>query len=500
VSNFSLQSYDTATSSFDITEATEDFSVDGSNFANGNSTNLASDSNGNQTYDGTQVYTYDAWNRLITVSHGYRDGSNNLQHGQAAVTCSYDARGRRITKAVANTGNWDCTYNYYYSGNRQVEQQNGSAQTIKQFVWGLKYVDELIQTSLNSSPTSQSTCDTPYWAEQDANWNVLGIVNSSGVLTERYEYGAYGQRTPYISAGSSDPFCTAATTASRRFTVSGTVEPWALCEVGHQGLMHDEENGLVLNRARYFAPQAARFLQRDPCSYVEGLDIYQYARSSPVTLVDPTGLRSAPGVGQNGGATPPLDGPILGPIEGRGFGPGGNTGPYQAGWEWLWDSDDPTDLNFTGADPFTQGLEKGSGASQARADAMAAAAHACPPPGTAKLSGRTYYAPGFGGYLKDYFWNVPTGWLGLGNAEEAFVGGYVIDWDISEVNCCDHTANLHFHGYNVSGWSSATRLPFWRSVSLLGDTNIGVGRNRTQTFDWDEPITVGGGDSEPLPN
>ena len=81
----------------------------------------------------------------------------------------------------------------------------GSNQTVKQFVWGKGYIDELVQTSINSNPTAQSICDTPYWACQDANWNVLGLVDSTGTLTERYEYTAYGQRLVFISAGTNDP-------------------------------------------------------------------------------------------------------------------------------------------------------------------------------------------------------------------------------------------------------------------------------------------------------
>jgi RHS repeat-associated protein len=202
----------------------------------------------------------------------------------------YDVRGRRITKAVANTGSWDCAYNYYHDADSVVEEQNGSAQTIKQYVWGQTYIDELIQTSLNSNPTSQSTCDTPYWAEQDANWNVLGIVNGSGVLTERYEYSAYGQRTPYISAGSNDPFCTAATIASTRFTAGGTIEPWAICEIGHQGLVHDEENYLVYNRARYLSTSLGRLMTRDPAGYADSFSLYSYCNVHPTEIQDPTGL------------------------------------------------------------------------------------------------------------------------------------------------------------------------------------------------------------------
>jgi YD repeat-containing protein len=82
-----------------------------------------------------------------------------------------------------------------------IEERNGSNQTIKQFVWGKRYIDELVGISVNSSSLSNdATCDIPYWTLQDANWNVLGVVDASGVLTERYEYTAYGKRTVFRSS------------------------------------------------------------------------------------------------------------------------------------------------------------------------------------------------------------------------------------------------------------------------------------------------------------
>ena len=80
------------------------------------------------TYDGHLVYTYDAWNRLMTVAHGYRDSGNNLQHGQVFSTMVYDARNRRIQKTISNTGQWDCNYHYYYTNGWQlIETRNGSS-------------------------------------------------------------------------------------------------------------------------------------------------------------------------------------------------------------------------------------------------------------------------------------------------------------------------------------------------------------------------------------
>lgn len=70
----------------------------------------------------------------------------------------------------------------------------------------------------------------------------------------------------------------------------------ALCEVGHQGLFHDEEfgsqGGLVHNRGRTFHPRYGRFMQRDPAEYIEGANLYQYVSSNPIVGLDPAGLYS----------------------------------------------------------------------------------------------------------------------------------------------------------------------------------------------------------------
>jgi hypothetical protein len=71
---------------------------------------------------------------------------------------------------------------------------------IKQHVWGTRYVDELCQLTIYAASGDENPID--YWACQDSNYNVLGVVDSDAVLVERYE---------------------------------------GICEAGHQGLVHDEE-------------------------------------------------------------------------------------------------------------------------------------------------------------------------------------------------------------------------------------------------------------------
>jgi hypothetical protein len=262
--DLTIKSYDTATSSFDVTELEEHFTVDSSGYS---SDTLAYDHNGNLTYDGLQAYTYDAWNRLKTVAHAYRiavadGGDGNVHAGQVFDTLSYDAAGRRIKKAINGTGAMDCTYNYYLNGQSVIEEQNGSNQSIKDHVWGLQYMDEAVQTRVNTNPTGTASW-TSYWLCQDANYSVLGVVNSSGTLQERYEYSAYGQRQVFVSSGTNDPGCYTPAMMSTRAVASGSVvEPYGINGVGHQGLMHDEESDLVYNRARQLNPMLGRFMSQ----------------------------------------------------------------------------------------------------------------------------------------------------------------------------------------------------------------------------------------------
>jgi hypothetical protein len=67
------------------------------------------------------------------------------------------------------------------------------AVTYKQYLWGTQYVDELCQIAINDDPPAgdEDDCETTYYALQDANYNVLGMVDSDGGLTERYEYTPY---------------------------------------------------------------------------------------------------------------------------------------------------------------------------------------------------------------------------------------------------------------------------------------------------------------------
>lgn len=125
----------------------------------------------------------------------------------------------------------------------------------------------------------------------------------------------------YFSAGGNDPYCYAPTTASQKFVTSGSVTQfYGLCEVGFQGLMHDEESGVIYNRRRDDDTLLERFMEEEPygAQYFDGPNLYQYERSAPDELIDPMGL----GPGTVGGR------PIIGPPPPPPPGPPPYTGPY----------------------------------------------------------------------------------------------------------------------------------------------------------------------------
>lgn len=60
------------------------------------------------------------------------------------------------------------------------------------------------------------------------------------------------------------------------------------------GKERDEETGYSYFGARYFAPWLARWISADPAGYVDGPNLYRFARDNPVVLTDPDGRQAAP--------------------------------------------------------------------------------------------------------------------------------------------------------------------------------------------------------------
>ena len=77
---------------------------------------------------------------------------------------------------------------------------------------------------------------------------------------------------------------------SQRVVADSTTQPYGLCEFAFQGLMHEEEVGIIYNRARYVHPLFGIFMSHDPQGYVDGMNLYEYLGSGPIGALDPQGL------------------------------------------------------------------------------------------------------------------------------------------------------------------------------------------------------------------
>lgn len=204
---------------------------------------------------------FDAWNRLVQVS------VPSSTPGGAPVLFAeydYDGRGYRIANKSYSGGTLSSTRHYYYSNSWQVleERLNTDTTPDRQFVWGLRYIDDLILRDR----TTTGTLDERLYALQDGNWNVTTVVNASGTVQERYEYDPYGQLTvltPTFTARSASEF------------------DW---ETTYCGYRWDAGTALYAVRHRYYSPLLGTWLSRDPIGYAGGISQLRYSGNDPVML------------------------------------------------------------------------------------------------------------------------------------------------------------------------------------------------------------------------
>ncbi len=203
----------------------------------------------------------------------------------------YDGLGRRIWRRVTNSGDFDRIETYYYKDWQMLEARTvtldlqGEPEAdapVRQFVWGSRYIDEIVCMDVDTD--SDGDClDAGGSARQhylqDANWNVLAVREGTDVI-ERYEYDPYGTCRIYAGWNAAE--------GREDLTVIGASR--IDNPIRYAGYHFDAETELYHVRHRMYSPSLQRWLQRDPMGYLDGVDLYQYVRSLPPTLVDPWGL------------------------------------------------------------------------------------------------------------------------------------------------------------------------------------------------------------------
>ncbi|MBZ0318928.1 MAG: hypothetical protein K8L91_21110 [Anaerolineae bacterium] len=217
----------------------------------GTTTTYAYDGRGNlaTTTTGSDVttYTYDALDRLITAQ----------VPGSSAAAYTYDPNGQRVRQTVgSDTTNylWDELSAY----GDVVRETNGTGTELASY------------TLAGSQILGQTRSGVTSYYLSDGQGSTRALLNGTGDLTDTYAYTAFGEM--YNQTGS--------TLNSYLYT----------------GQQFDSLTGLYSLRARYYDPNAGRFVSRDtyPINYRNPIELnrYGYVGNNPVNKYDPSGLSS----------------------------------------------------------------------------------------------------------------------------------------------------------------------------------------------------------------
>ncbi len=212
--------------------------------AAGNMTKVPKPDNWGAGYD----LKYDAWNRLVQVN----DVSTTV------ATYRYDGLNRRVIKTTGSD-----TRHYYYTAQWQIieERLNAGTTADRQFVWGVRYTDDLVLRDRGSERL---------YVIQDY-FQPTAVTDTSGVVLERYGYEAFG------TSRVMDASFVTQTSSSYEWETRFGAYRW------------DGETGLYQVRNRYLHPGLGRWLTRDPEQYQDSNNLYIYCLNSPRDFVDPTG-------------------------------------------------------------------------------------------------------------------------------------------------------------------------------------------------------------------
>jgi RHS repeat-associated protein len=200
---------------------------------------LTYDLNGNLTSDRTNTYTWDARDRLISIS-----GPG------VSATFQYDAVGRRSSKNINGL-----TTSFLYDGVNIVQEQSAQLGNANLLNGG---IDEFFSRSDSSGTWSPLV---------DGLGSSLALTDSSGATQAEYTYSAFG-----ASANTG-----ASTNNSSQYT-------------GRE----NDSTGLQYSRARYYSPTLQRFISEDPLGLAGGGNLYAYVGNSPMNFSDPSGLQDGP--------------------------------------------------------------------------------------------------------------------------------------------------------------------------------------------------------------
>src|SRR5262249_10649909 len=126
------------------------------------------------------------------------------------------------------------------------------------------YVDAMIE---RDTPTVRM------YSQQDLDFNVVDLVDTSGNVQERYIYDPYGATTILTATWS---------------TRGSSLYAWVFL---HQGGRYDNATRLYYFRNRDFSSSLGRWIENDPAGYGAGdMNLYRDESNDPANRLDALGL------------------------------------------------------------------------------------------------------------------------------------------------------------------------------------------------------------------
>ncbi|MBE7067627.1 MAG: RHS repeat-associated core domain-containing protein [Ruminococcaceae bacterium] len=190
-----------------------------------------------------------------TWSYEWQHGRqlDSMSNGTTTVNFDYDASGMRIRKAIG-TNVWRYTYN----GSTLSHMTDGT--------------NTLYFSYDSNGAMAVNYNGTMYYYVQNAQGDVIALVNSSGSEVVSYTYGPWGKLL-FVGGSMKDTL--------------GQHNP-----LRYRGYVYDTETGLYYLQTRYYNPEMGRFITADSQlneASILGYNLFAYCYNNPISFFDNDG-------------------------------------------------------------------------------------------------------------------------------------------------------------------------------------------------------------------
>ncbi len=217
--------------------------------------NYSYDANGNTVSDGSKTFTYNAWNKVATLTQG--GNSTRFEYGPDRKRyLRVDQQGSSPNQVTTETL-------YVGDGYERVTTiDGGTTVEHKYHVYGIALITQ----------AEGGNTETTHSLISDYQDSLLAIADQSGNLIQRFRYTPFGEQVD-VSQG---------ITGSHSFTTKGYTS--------HE---HIEGMDIIHMNGRIYDPVIGRMVQSDPIiqapEQILSYNRYSYVWNNPMNRIDPTG-------------------------------------------------------------------------------------------------------------------------------------------------------------------------------------------------------------------